>query len=403
MENTIVYLINSSLFLLCFYLFYLLLMKKETFYKINRFYLLSGGALSLIIPALLQAGIFNLDKKGVEPGLIKVNLDPVFVNRANNLSSGYSFYEVLTLFYLIGAVTLAIILTIRVLTVMNLKKSVTPVEINGLKSVASEKIKTPFTFLNTLFLPKENISEIENVIAHEVIHIKQKHTFDILFSEIIKTILWFNPVAWLYKKELQAQHEFLADDEVIKQGKEKTAYKNQIFSYAVNFAPGSITNNFNSLLRRRIVMLDSKRSSTGSKFKVLLSIPLLAIMILFINVKNEAKVTDFSNGSKDSVYSKVDQQPEYPGGTDALIQFIAKNLHYPELAIKAGIQGKVLVSFVVDKSGKIEDVKIVQGLGSGCDEAAIDVIKSMPKWKPGLVAGKKVATEMVLPIMFKLQ
>ncbi len=105
---------------------------------------------------------------------------------------------------------------------------------------------------------------------------------------------------------------------------------------------------------------------------------------------------------KEKVYEKVDVMPEYPGGTDALISYLAKNIQYPELAKRACIQGKVMVEFVVKKDGKISDVKMLKGIGSGCDEEAVRVVKGLSTFKPGKNEGKPVDVQMLLPVAFKL-
>ncbi|TXI79710.1 MAG: energy transducer TonB [Flavobacteriales bacterium] len=99
----------------------------------------------------------------------------------------------------------------------------------------------------------------------------------------------------------------------------------------------------------------------------------------------------------------VEQMPEYPGGQQAMFAFISKELKYPEEAIDNGIEGTVVISFVVERDGSIGEAKVLRGLGGGCSEEALRVVKSMPLWKPGMQGGKLVRTSYNLPIRFKLQ
>ncbi|MBU0488346.1 MAG: energy transducer TonB [Bacteroidetes bacterium] len=103
-----------------------------------------------------------------------------------------------------------------------------------------------------------------------------------------------------------------------------------------------------------------------------------------------------------SPMDEVEKMPEYPGGHQAMVDFIIKNLKYPEAAKKNNVQGQVIISFVVDKNGKVKDVKVVSGIGSGCDEEAVRVVQAMPAWTPGTSKGKAVDVEMKLPFAFKL-
>ncbi|MCX6150675.1 MAG: energy transducer TonB [Ignavibacteriales bacterium] len=125
---------------------------------------------------------------------------------------------------------------------------------------------------------------------------------------------------------------------------------------------------------------------------------LLAILLLNTNIFAQ----DAKKEGKAKICEKVEVMPEYIGGTDALINKIAREITYPELAKRACIQGKVMVEFVVDKEGNVTDAKILKGIGSGCDEEALRVVNALGKFKPGTDKGKSVAVSMVIPIKFKL-
>jgi len=102
------------------------------------------------------------------------------------------------------------------------------------------------------------------------------------------------------------------------------------------------------------------------------------------------------------IFYHVEENPEYPGGFDQIGKFIGRNLRYPPMARETGVQGRVTVTFVVEKDGSISDVKVLRGIGSGCDEEAVRVVNAMPKWKPGKQNGKPVRVHFSLPIMFRL-
>lgn len=110
---------------------------------------------------------------------------------------------------------------------------------------------------------------------------------------------------------------------------------------------------------------------------------------------NEVPVTE-------KIFTWAEEMPEFPGGNGELLGFFAKNINYPEIAIRAGVEGKVILSFVVDKSGAINDAKVLKGIGAGCDEEALRVIKSMPRWKPGKQNGNAILTRISVPVVFKL-
>lgn len=103
------------------------------------------------------------------------------------------------------------------------------------------------------------------------------------------------------------------------------------------------------------------------------------------------------------IFQIVEEMPAYPGGDAKLMEYVAKNIKYPQIARETGIQGRVFVGFVVEPDGSVSNVKVLRGIGGGCDEEAMRVVKSMPKWKPGKQRGKAVRVSYMLPVNFKLQ
>ena len=114
------------------------------------------------------------------------------------------------------------------------------------------------------------------------------------------------------------------------------------------------------------------------------------------------EVGEVENSDFVDVYTIVEQMPEFPGGSEKLMEFVISNTQYPQEAKEKGVQGRVLVTFVVDTDGSITDVKVMKGIGSGCDEEAVRVVKSMPKWQPGRQRGEVVKVAFTLPFVFKL-
>lgn len=128
------------------------------------------------------------------------------------------------------------------------------------------------------------------------------------------------------------------------------------------------------------------------------SLPLVLIALVYI----ASLPTQKAAAQNETVEEKVDKMPEPQGGMSGLMSYLGGNIKYPEAAREKGIEGVVMVSFVVKKEGEISDVAIIRGIGAGCDQEAMRVVKSMPKWTPGEKDGAKVNTQMQLPIKFKL-
>lgn len=129
----------------------------------------------------------------------------------------------------------------------------------------------------------------------------------------------------------------------------------------------------------------------------------LALLLSTIFLTNMAFCQEEKKASvDDEVFVVVEEQAEFPGGLDSMYAYIVKNLKYPEAAKEKGIEGRVFVSFIIEKDGSISNVKLLRGIGGGCDEAAVKMVKNMPKWKPAKQRGKPVRCQFTLPIKFEL-
>ena len=163
-------------------------------------------------------------------------------------------------------------------------------------------------------------------------------------------------------------------------------------------------------------MMVKLRTKKTAKLKMVFTAHLAIILALVISISISEKViaqevdkekTIQVSGSEnivqeDSIYKVLDPMPGFPGGEDARIKFLVKNMKYPEKARKEGIHGRVFVSFVIEKNGETSNIKLLRGIGGGCDEEAMRVVSIMPRWEPGLHEGKPVRVQFNMPFSFKL-
>jgi TonB family protein len=271
--------------------------------------------------------------------------------------------------------------------------------------------------------------EQQQIFEHELAHIRQWHSIDVLLVEVIRAIFWFNPAIHMIKSRITEVHEYMADHQVTKHIGVEDYSKLLTLQIFRNF-DFALSNNFHkNQVVKRIKML----KATNSKsiwLNVALLVPVITLLIgLFaFNVKelnndgneigfegNEFQTNEISNTSEQSsstseiiiykgieVYTEVENQPVPSSGMNEFYHYIQQNMKYPEAAKENGIEGKVFVQFVVDANGKLTNVAAVKGIGYGCDEEAVRVIHNSPNWKPGSQDGVPVNVMMVLPITFKL-
>jgi TonB family protein len=181
-------------------------------------------------------------------------------------------------------------------------------------------------------------------------------------------------------------------------------------------AIAKITNNFNvSLLKKRIFMMNKKQTSSLGLAKCALFLPLVAALLLFnsfdlagsgdtpqLPEEVSEPVSTTSQQEKPVIFTHVESMPVFPGGDAALIKYLLDNLLYPKTAVEKGIQGRVILRFVVKTDGTIDDVQVSKSLDPACDEEAVRAVKAMPKWTPGKQKGEAVAVFYTLPVIFKL-
>lgn len=272
---------------------------------------------------------------------------------------------------------------------------------------------------------------LAEILQHETAHARQIHSFDVLVGEFVSIICWINPFAWFFKKEIGLNLEYLADQEVMYAGYNKKEYQYHLIGMEhSNTAIANLYNNFSVLpLKKRITMLNKKRTNNARKVKYLALVPMAAGLLLLNNIDAMARVLNEKVAEviqqptalatttvskmeaanplppeKDKIYDTCDIMPEFPGGQNALLQFLAKNIKYPTEAQQQGKQGKVVVTFVIEKDGSITNAKVTQALYPSLDEESLRIVKSMPKWTPGKMKdGKVVRVQYTVPLTYRLQ
>jgi len=295
---------------------------------------------------------------------------------------------------------------------------------HGLRIVNMSANCSPFSFLNMVFINEKDVpgSHLPAILAHEEVHIRQGHTLDLLFSELLSALFWFNPVIWLAGRELRAIHEYLADKGVLRRGFEQALYRNLILEGAIGIHVSGLGNNFNvSLLNKRLIMMTKSRTSKLMAGKYLIALPVVVLIAFFMSAKAEPLLlsasssglveaadtlekTVFKTNKKryEEIFSEAEVMPQFSGGPEDIQHFFQENINYPEEAIKKRVTGTVFVTFIVNKDGTITNIKILKGIGAGCDEEVLRVVKMMPKWTPGKSKGEPVNVIFNIPVKFVL-
>lgn len=417
MGNLIIsYAAKASLAMILLYGLYALCFRNDTFNKTKRFYLLFIILFSLAYPFCK----FNISPINNIP-LYQAILPQIEITQNMPVNSDQLFAlgvtDLLLLIFMIGVLILFSRLVIQLAVIVSLRLKNSHISTLHYKVISLDKAITPFSFFNWIFVPNNGIEkeEMDVMMAHEEEHANQFHSFDILLSELFCILFWWNPIAWLLKREIKINLEYLADKGVLEKGIEAQKYQYLLLQVVKYSATIQIVNNFNvSQLKKRITMINKKRTSRLMSFKYLFALPIVAFMLVgnaqntFSQQKEKvgvATLTENPATSEDKLppFVMVEQMPQFPGGEKAMMEYIGTNLKYPKDAATENVEGRVVVRFIVSKIGEISDVTIVRSLDSRCDEEAMRVVREMPKWTPGKQGGKDVDVYYTLPILYKLQ
>ena len=434
------YLFQVGICLAVFYLFYKSLFSKDTFYKLNRTLILGVTGLSFILPILPWTNLFSLfvAKTSTLNNLIyTVNLEELIVGVDS--THRMSWWGILLSIYFIGLVAVLIGVCVEFFKLYRFIKggTVHHREQNIKVLTSSKEDHAPFSWMSNIFISEEDLASCgEEIILHEKAHIYYKHSWDVLLMNAVLVIQWFNPAAWLLKRELEVVHEYQADAYVLRKGINAQKYQLLLIKKSVGDYMFNLANSFNhSHLTKRITMMLKKKSSRWASLKLMYMLPAL-VMIAFVfgcsnaenkevntdkqdteleaaNLQDELVVVGYGKSDSESavenkkvegeVFTVVEVQPEFPGGVKELMRYLGSYIKYPAVAQEAGIQGRVIVQFVVGKDGSIINPKIIRGVDSSLDNEAIRVVQSMPSWTPGKQKGQAVNVKYTLPVTFRLQ
>ncbi|HET9571432.1 MAG TPA: M56 family metallopeptidase [Bacteroidales bacterium] len=461
MNTPIMWFLLANIGFAVLWCFYRLFLHRDTFFVGKRFTLLLGLMFTIIYPLVNVSNWISVLQpvqkltQGFSMALPEITVTA-------HSTQTFSNWDIWTYIYLsiIGLFLCNVVFQFSKLLILAYRHKSKVV--NGQKIICLPKGSAPFSFFGVIFIHPDDHSESDlyEILQHERTHVKQLHTLDVLFAEILCTIFWINPFVWLLKYDLRENLEFLADKDVVHAGFDPKSYQYHLLRLSYQQSPIRMGNNFNvSQLQNRIKMMNKKRSSQVACSKYFLTLPLFVTLLMVSyacksktekDSKMNATIESASNDSTistetdtvppallksskkfsapnqktppppplkktlkftppviskgtDSVYQTAEQMPQFQGGDIGLVNYLSKNLHYPLASAEAGIEGRVILRFIVTKSGEVKHVTVVRGLNKECDEESIRVVKSMPAWKPGTSKGVAVDVYFTLPIVFKLQ
>ncbi|WP_396635805.1 TonB family protein [Maribacter sp. R77961] len=416
------YILECIAFQLVFLIIYDFFLKRETFFQWNRAYLIGTYSLSLILP-WIKIDAFRTAVPETFNGYSELlwNLDqkPVLLNAEVSHGFSLSWQEWI---FVSGVLLASVWFILKIYRLYRLKRNGTIQYFKDFTQILVPESYVAFSFFKSIFLGDQLAKkEYDAIISHEMVHIKQRHSLDLLFFELMRIMGWFNPLVYVYQNRIAELHEFIADSKVPKT--ERAAHYELLLLQVFETQNISFVNQFfkSSLIKKRIVMLQKSKSKKVWQLKYLLLVPVLLGMLGYTSMEsgvahtmynniNETAVKSFAAQQEPIPFAEVENVPVFPGcENDAdkrgcffenMRKHIRKNFNYPEAAKEKGIQGRVNTMFVIDEMGVISNLKM-RGPDSLLTNEAKRIIDRLPIMKPGMHKDKAVKVAFSIPISFK--
>jgi TonB family protein len=400
------YVIELTVIHVALILGYWLLLRKERQYIKMRLYLLASTLLALTIPLLKLPRLLFGSKETVDAlPMEAIRLDAMTIAPAADMSA-WSFDLLIGAYVAISAFFLIKFLS-GVFCLLRLKRNSSHGVFNGVHICRVGNIKGSFTFFNWIFLSDEidpSQLDYEIILKHEKAHAFLWHTYDLMFFELFKVCFWWLPTAWFNIREIKKIHEYEADAAAVKTC-DVDQYSSILISSTLKTNGVQLASSFHDglILKRLTAMKKQAKKINGWKLAALSALCASLIIVFACSEERDDNSLSDNSGGQGQIFTVVEANPEFKGGLDAFYKSIMSEIRYPLQARQAGVEGRVDVQFVVEKDGALSEVKAIKGIGAGCDEEAVRVVKSLPAFQPGTQNGKPVRVRMVVPIAFKLQ
>ncbi|MDC6387484.1 M56 family metallopeptidase [Maribacter sp. PR1] len=409
------YILECIAFQLVFLFIYDFFLKRETFFQWNRVYLLGTHVLSLILP-WIKIEAFKTETQafsGYSEFLWNMGQSEVTINPEADGHFTISWQEGI---FWAGVLLAAIWFGFKLWRLYKLRSVGRVSYFKDFTQILVPKSHIAFSFFKSIFLGEKIVGrEYDSVVSHELVHIRQWHTLDLLFFEVMRIVSWFNPLVYVYQQRITELHEFIADAHVSKS--ERSTHYEMLLSQMFEVQHISFVNPFfkSSLIKKRIVMLQKSKSKRVRQLKYLVLVPLVLGMLFYTSCESEPDSKENLNSTslkgKTVPYSTIEQVPIFPGCENAedkracfneKIQLhISKNFNYPKEALKQGLEGRVSVIFTIASDGNIVDIK-KRGPHPLLEAEVERIISRLPQMEPGKFEGKAVNVPYSIPVVFKL-
>ena len=409
----LIYTLKSAFCLTLFYLLYKWALADETFFRLNRSLLLAFWPLVLLLPAIPllfgKEAIATVTLPGNELETVNT-LMTTYGPQGKSLEQLYRLWlPMACVVYLAGVIAVSAKTLIAYFRLQHLIRSGRRIEQEAFHLVLVEDELAPFSWMRHIVISEKDYRDNpKEILAHERAHIRHHHSWDLILADVFIAWQWFNPAAWLLKREMRAVHEYEADDAVLSAGIEARSYQMLLIKKAVGSSRYTLANSFNhSTLKKRITMMLKEKSSPWARARYLCLVPLAALSVVAIAHPAVARVSDRLTTVKVTDLWAMSQEkepevmPQYPGGEKEFYRFMAMRLKYPVPALEAEKEGLVDCMITIGQNGQVGHIQVTKSADPALEAEVIRVLRQMPAWEPAMLDGKPTETHVPFSILFR--
>ena len=420
MSSFLLYIARAGLYLGLFYAFYLLVMRRTTFFRLNRALLLCGSFLCLMLPFFRLRTVMT---GGLASELSMVAAGAETAEAA--VSASFPWKEVLLAVYAAGALAT---LTLYALSAWKIRRMMHRGEstrmADGCRLIVLDEDVPSFSWGLKIVMSRKDLMENPAILTHEMMHVHCRHSVDLLLFFPLQLLFWWNPLVWITREELRLLHEYEADEGVIQKGIDATSYQLLLVRKAVGEHRFTLASGFqHAKLKSRIEMMLKPGSSGWMRWSYVALVPVLGCFMFICNPVKAVNLQEATGtfaestaeeripapNQEESAYHMgaqmklFEQMPRFNGGdTRTFSRWL--NSQSSNQIRNDGVQGRMLVQFTVGADGKVGDVKVLKGLREDLDNKVTQIIASSPDWEPGINAnGVAVPVSFSMPIVFTVR
>ena len=417
MRELIVYMLETLACSAVLMLLYGVLFDRRVSFAFCRAYLPVSVVAAAVIP-LLRIPVWSAVTEPLSGNIVAGEIVSTLVVEGR-ATAAVGVREILRIAYAGGVVLSFAAMAVQLCNIWRLARGGELLHERNPRIVRTAERIASFSFFDTIYLSREiEENDIKAIVAHESSHIRHRHSAEKVAMQLLRALMWWNPFVWIAQRRLTEVHEYEADADVLGEGYDVNDYITSILKSLLGYSP-DIANSFrDSLTKKRFKMMITKRRSRYALLRTLAVLPLLAALLCTFSftakavepvnvghaaVKNVSgePVAGVAAQDEDEVYMKAETMPRFQNGDENNFRnWVMAHINYPEETLKSGKTGRVIVKFIVEKDGSIGDVSLLETFDKAAGEESIRVVESSPKWSAGMVKGKAVRVQYIMPINF---